>query len=570
MDAQKRTSDATSGTERSSAKPRPWWIPESFRGYRRAWLTPDIIAGITLAAVSIPECMGYTKIAGMPVVTGLYTILLPIIAFALLGSSRHLVVGADSATAAILFAGLVTMAHPESPKWVALAGASALIAGLLLFLASLLRLGFLANFLSRTVLVGFLSGVGVSLIFGQLPEILHVDPVGKGTVPRLIGTIGALPHSHLPTVFLSIAVVAVILILERISHRIPGSLIAVVLAIAATSIFHLEHYGISVVGEVRAGLPALHLPKVSLQETMRIFPMTISMFLVILAQSAATSRSFAQKYNEELSEDRDLVALGAANLLAGLSRTFIVNGSPTKTAVADSAGARTQVAQITTAALTVIILLFATSLIAELPNAALASLVLLIGVHLVDIRSLRQIYHFRKATFAVALATLLSVVVLGVERGIFIAIALSIVDHLRQEYRPKDVILTSTGSHWRPVPAAPGVESAPGVMIYRFEAPLFFANADYFTWRIKQLADGASRAVDLLILDLISVSDIDYTAGLMFLHAVKELQSVGVTIAIAEAADVRLQLDRLGITEAIGIEHIYPSITDAMTALSKT
>jgi high affinity sulfate transporter 1 len=542
------------------------WLPESFRGYRREWFVPDVVAGITLAAVAIPACMGYTKIAGMPVVTGLYTILAPILAFALLGSSRHLVVGADSATAAIMFAGLAGMALPESPKWVALASAAAIVTAGLLFVSSLLRLGFLANFLSRTVLVGFLSGVGISLILGELPDIIRVEPHGKDVLTRLIGIIRDIPHAHMPTFLMSAAVIAVIAILERVARRAPGSLIAVALAIGATWFFHLERLGISVVGRMHAGIPSFRVPNVSANDLTFLFPMAISMFLVVLAQSAATSRSFAQKYHEKLNENRDLLALGAANLVAGLSQAFVVNGSPSKTAVAESAGARTQVAQLTTAAVTLLALLFATSLIARMPNAALASLVLIIGVRLIDIQSLSQIYRFRKMTFVVAVATMIGVVFLGVERGIFVAIALSILDHLRQEYSPKDVVLTDVAQHWCPIKAEPGVESAPGLLIYRYEAPLFFANSDHFSERVKELIKAAPSPVKWLVLDLVSMNDIDYTAGLTLLDTIKEFQKDGVAVIIAQAEDVLQPLDRLGITELVGPGRIYASVRAAVTA----
>ena len=540
------------------------WLPAPLRGYQPAWLGADLIAGITLAAVAIPECMGYTKIAGTPVVTGLYTILLPLAAFALLGSSRHLVVGADSATAAILFAGLFGLAQPDSPRWLALAGAAALLTAAFLLLASLLRLGFLADFLSRTVLVGFLSGVGVSLLLGELPDMLGVSLPGKGLLPRLVETIQALPRTHRPTLLMALAVVAVILLAERFAKKVPGALLAVTLAIAATWVFRLDQHGIGIVGRVHAGLPAFRLPRVSLADLVRLLSTSASMFLVILAQSAATARGFAQKYREPLNEDRDLMALSAANALAGISSTFVVNGSPTKTAVVDSAGGRTQLAQLTTATVVLAVLLFATGLIARLPEAALAALVFLIGVRLVDVSSLRQIYRFRKATFVVALGTLLGVVLLGVERGILLAVILSVLDRLRREYHPKDVVLTQFSGHWEARRAEAGVETEPGLMVYRFEAALFFANADYFSARLQTLIESAPHTVRWLVLDLVSMDDIDYTAGLMLSETLKRLQQGGVTVALAQADDVRDALDRFGITERVGDAHLFESVQAAV------
>ncbi len=538
----------------------------TFLGAHAGSLGPELLAGLTLAAVAIPECMGYTKIAGTPVVTGLYTILLPILAFALLGSSRHLVVGADSATAAILFSGLQNLAQPFSAHWLALSGAAALLTACFLFLAGILRLGFLADFLSRTVLVGFLSGVGVSLLFGQLPDMLGVSLSGHGLVKHLSEIVHSLSHIHLPTVGMALGVLAVIVVCGRYAPRVPGSLLAVALAIAATWVFKLEEHGIATVGRVQAGLPSFGLPRVSLAQTGRLVATSASMFLVIVAQSAATARSFAQKHREDLNENRDLLALGAANILAGFSHTFVVNGSPTKTAVVDAAGGRTQAAQLTTAAMTLLVLLFATALIEHLPNAALAAIVFLIGVRLIDVRSLRQIASFRKGTFAVAILTLFGVVFLGVERGIFVAIGLSVIDHLRQEYHPKDVVLAPVGPLWKAHPADAGRETEPGLIVYRFEAALFFANADYFAARLHRLVEKAPHPVRWLILDLVSMDDIDYTGGLALAATLQTLRDQGLTIALAQTEDVDEELERLGILTMIGAGRVFDSVSAAVHA----
>ncbi len=529
----------------------------------------DVLAGLTLAAVAIPECMGYTKIAGTPVVTGLYTILLPILVFALLGSSRHLVVGADSATAAILFSGLQNLAQPFSEHWLALSSASALLTASFLLLAGVLRLGFLADFLSRTVLVGFLSGVGVSLLFGQLPDMLGVVLSGHGLISHLEEIVQDLPHLHWGTVWMALGVVAVIVSCERFAPRVPGSLLAVTLAILATWVFKLDQHGIATVGRVQAGLPTFGLPPVSLAQTQGLLATSASMFLVIVAQSAATSRSFAQKHREDLNENRDLLALGAANILAGVSHTFVVNGSPTKTAVVEAAGGRTQTAQVTTAAATLAVLLFATTLIERLPTAALAAIVFLIGVKLIDVRSLRQIAAFRRGTFVVAILTLLGVVFLGVERGIFVAIALSVIDHLRQEYHPKDVVLAPVGALWKAHPAEAGTESEPGLVVYRFEAPLFFANADYFAARLHRLVEQAPHPVRWLILDLVSMDDIDYTGGLIFAASLQTLRNQGVTVALAQTEDVGDALKSFGIIQLIGAAQVFDSVPAAMEAYSR-
>ena len=543
-------------------------MPLTLRNYRRDWLSADLLAGMTLAAVAIPECMGYTKIVGMPVITGLYTMLLPLACFALLGSSRHLVIGADSATAAILFAGLTPLAMPFTNHWSALASAAALLTAACLGAASLFRLGFLADFLSRTVLVGFLSGVGVSLLLAQIPDMLGIPGTNQGhaAFTKVITDIG---HAHQPTLFMALAVLGVMVVIERVAKRVSGPLVAIGLAIAVTRLFGLDRHGIAVVGPLHTGLPTMGLPAVTRHEALTILPTCASMFLVIVAQSAATARRFAQKYGEPLDENRDLLALTAANVLAGLSSTFVVNGSPTKTAIVDAAGSRTQLAQMTTALIVLAVLLTATSVIERLPVAALAALVFAIGVKLVDVQSLREIYRFRTATFLVAMATLAAVVWFGVERGIFIAIALSILDHLRQEYHPRDVMLMAHGSAWKLEAAHPGKESSPGLVVYRFEAPLFFANADYFAARTRDVVHRTPHPLRWFVLDLISTDDIDYTGGLTLATTITRLQAQGITVALTGAKDVSSDLDRLGILDRVGRAHVFESAYDAVDAFRK-
>jgi MFS superfamily sulfate permease-like transporter len=446
-----------------------------------------------------------------------------------------------------------------------LTSAAALLTAVYLAAASIFRLGFLADFLSRTVLVGFLSGVGVSLLIGQLPDMLGVAGA-SGFPANLVAVITQIGQAHWPTVMMAAAVLIVIWLLERLAKHLPGSLIAIAAAILSTWLFGLDHRGLAIVGHVQAGFPHLRLPAVTLHETVVLLPTCASMFLVILAQSAATARGFAQKHGEQLDENRDLVALTAANVLAGVSSTFVVNGSPTKTAIVEAAGSRTQVAQLTTVLMVIAVLLVATPLIERLPVAALAALVFQIGIKLVDIQSLKQIHRFRGVTFAVAIATLAAVVWFGVERGIFIAIALSVLDHLRQEYHPKDVVLTAVGSVWKSERADPGVETEPGLVVYRFEAPLFFANADYFEARVRRLIKGAPHPVTWFVLDLVSMADIDYTGGLTLARTVEHLEQQQITVALASAEDVSSELQRLGVIDRIGPEHLFESAHDAVLA----
>ena len=367
------------------ARPQGWPVLRGIRPVQRAQLGGDLLAGLTLAALGIPEVLGYARIAGMPVVTGLYTLLLPMALFAVLGASRHLVVAADSATAALLAGALVRLAVPQSPGYVRLAGLAALLTGALLLLARLARLGFLASFLSRTVLLGFLTGVGIQVAIGQLPDMLGVTAPSPHTLVKLAQTVTALGTAQPATVAVSASVIAVMLAARRITRRIPGALIAVTGAILASWAIGLQAHGVRVLGPVPRGLPRLTLPALGLHDAVALLGTSASIFIVILAQSAATARAYAAKHGEPFSTDADLVGLGAGNIAAAFTGTFVVNGSPTKTQIVDDAGGRSQLASLTTCALAVLVLLVATGPLRYLPIAALAAVVFLIGAELVDL-----------------------------------------------------------------------------------------------------------------------------------------------------------------------------------------
>ena len=531
---------------------------------------PDIVAGVTLAALGIPEVMGYTAIAGMPVITGLYTILIPIAVFALLGSSRHLVVGADSATAAIMAAGLAGLATQGSADYVSLAGVLAILTAGILLLARIVKLGFLADFLSRSVLIGFLTGVGIQVAMGQLPGILGVPGGTGGTVAKFFGTLEQIPDTSMATLAVSVSVLGVIFILKKVNEKIPGALIAVIGAIWASYAFDLQAHGVSVLGTVPSGLPNFGIPDSGWDEWATLLPTAASMFLVILAQSAATSRAYAAKYNERFDENVDLVGLSLANASAGLSGTFVVNGSPTKTQMVDGAGGRSEISQLTTAVIVLIVLLFLTKPLAYMPNAVLASIVFMIGIELVDVRGVRRILRMRLDEFVVAAITAATVVVVGVEQGILLAIVLSLLDHLRSSYHPRDafVVPTPSGAS-RTVPLGDvdePAEAAPGLVVYRFNANLYYANANRF---VEEVRDIVTRGASLrwLCLDAVGIADVDFTGGETIRNLHAELAEHGIRLVVAEvSANVRALLDRYELTELLGSDAFYGSVEDAVSA----
>ena len=548
-----------------------WPVLQGMLPVKRSRVPAEALAGLTLAALGIPEVLGYAKIAGMPLVTGLYTMLLPMAVYAVLGSSRHLVVAADSATAAILAAALTGLAVTGSEQYVRLAGLAALLTGGMLFAARLARLGFLANFLSRTVLVGFLTGVGIQVAAGQLPDMLGVTAAGRQTLPRLLNTIRTLPQVHWADVAISIAVLVVVVVARRINHRIPGLLIAVIIAIIVSWASDLSGHGVAVVGSVPRGLPSLGLPALGWHDAKALLGAAVSMFVVILAQSAATSRAYAVKYEEPFSEATDLVALGAANAAAAFSGTFVVNGSPTKAQIVDSAGGRSQLSQLTAGAVVLIVLVLLTAPLAYLPDAALAAVVFVIAVELVDVKGMRHILGLRKREFTVALLTTVAVVILGIEYGIVLAIIASIVDHLRHSYSPlNSVLVKSANGHWRQIPAEPGARTEEGLVVYRFGTSLYYANASRMLEDIRTLV-AHGGPLRWLVIDCAAIGDVDYTASTVLVEVVEHVHQHHVHLALSSVlGPVRQQLDRYGISKTLGHDAYFHTAGEALEAFHST
>ena len=530
----------------------------------------EMIAGLTLAALAIPEVMGYTKIAGMPVITGLYTLLIPMALFAIFGSSRHLVVGADSATAAMLAAGLAGVATPGSSEYVALAGILALMAAGFLIVARIIRLGFLADFLSRTVLVGFLTGIGIQVALGQIAGMLGVAGAGHGSLHQLLNDWRQFDQANPSVMGLSVTVLAIIVGARFVSKKIPGALIAVAGAIAASRALDLQAHGVQVLGAIPGGLPMPGLPGIDWNWPLfqKLIPTAFAMFIVILAQSAATSRAYAARYDERFNENMDLVGLGLANVGAGLSGTFVVNGSPTKTQMVDSAGGRSQLAQLVTALTVLMVLLFLTAPLSYLPEAALSAVVFLIGVELIDIRGMRKIYAERPWEFWVALITTVVVVLWGVEQGIILAIVLSLLAHTRHGYRPKNVVMSSSEQgHWRTLPVSSRSQLVPGLLVYRFTHSMYYANAKLLAEQVLELARDSQPPLSWFCIDAAAVDDVDFTAAETLLSICGLLKEQGIRLVFANVSnDVRTELDRSGLTERVCEEAYYATVDDVLNA----
>jgi SulP family sulfate permease len=549
-------------SQSSDGRRFPLLLFQGLLPFDKARLGPDIMAGMMLAVLAIPEVMGYTKIIGMPVITGLYTLFLPVVAFACFGSSRQLVVSADSATAAMVAAGLTSYSLvANTQRYAELATLIALVTAAVLLLARVLRLAFTADFLSRTVLVGFLSGVGVQVAISQLNDMVGLERGGDGFVGQFLFTIRHLPNAHLSSALLALAVLAIVVGLERLEPRVPGPLIAVIGLTAASAYFHWDRKGIALVGAVPSGLPHVGVPHLITSDVLMVLPIAFSCFIVVIAQSAATSRAYAFRYGDPFDENGDLIGLSMANLAAGCCGAFVVNGSPTKTAMVDTAGGRSQWSHVTAAAVVMVVLLFFTRPLSVLPIAVLAAIVFLIGLRLIDMRGLAEIRATRPREFVLAVITAVTVIVLGVKDGIILAAVLSLLEHVRHSYRPHTAVFVRDASaHWHLDNPAPGKMVEPGLVIFWFGADLFYANVPFFAAQVRRLVSQSPSRVRWLAVDATAITDVDFSAGGVLAELQKELANADVTLAlIVVSKQHRDDLEDLGLIDLIDPARIFES-----------
>ncbi len=546
--------------------------PLTLRGYKKSWLKTDIIAGVTLAAVAIPETMGYTSIAQTPIVTGLYTVIFPTLLFALLGSSRLLVVGADSATAAILAAGLATVSvaglTPNSQEWLAYTSFIALLCGGMLLIARVAKLGFLGDFLSASVLIGFLTGVGVQVATGQLPDMLGI-PKGAGNWLQqqweLLTNLGSVQWL---TLAFAVGALVIILGFKKFLPAVPGAIIAVIGSIIISALIDASSKGVAVVGEVQGGFPPIGLPQgIDLSTTAQCVGIAFSCFILIIAQSAATSRSFAMRHGQKVDVNRDIVGLSGANFAAGLSGTFVVNGSPTKTQILDELKGRTQLANITMSAVVLLVVLFLTGLLADMPKAVLGAIVFLIGVDLVDYLGLKRVWAQKRGEAVIAVVTAIVVCAIGVEQGIILAIVMSIIWIIQRQYRPESFVMQSSGDKEVFENAKAGAQTLPGLIVFRYDSELFYANANRFVDAVENVFSSAPVPVRWLVLDCSSVTDIDYSAAISVGGLIDYVHANNAHFGIVGADPSLLaMMQKLGLTEDFTEDRIFHDFDQVITA----
>ncbi|GAB03921.1 high affinity sulfate transporter 1 [Gordonia amarae] len=547
--------------------------PPWLAGYRVRWLGRDVLAGVTLAAIAIPECLGYGAIAQVPVVAGLYTIILPTIVFALIGSSRLMVVGADSATAALLSSGIAGLGvaglRAGSDEWLQWACLIALVTGAMLFAAWILRLGFLGDFLSTAVLTGFLTGTAITVMTGQLPTMLGISDGRDDQIWNRWWEIarGIDDIDWWNALFAAIALL-VLVVGKRFAPRLPIPFVLVVAAIAAVWIFGWGD-DVEVVGDVKAGLPELGLPTgLGFADIATAATVAFGCTIVILAQSAATARGFAQRRGESADVNRDILGLAGANVTAGLSGTFVVNGSPTKTEVLDEQKARSQVANLTMAVATLLVVTLLSDALGQLPHAVLGAIVFVVAAKLIDVREFVRIGRVRKSELGVAVFAAVVVIVFGVQTGIVTAMAVSLLALIRRQYHPERFVIGVNDRGTRSfLPARPGLQSLSGLIIFRYDADLFYANASRFSEDVQGLLRSAPTPVRWLVLDCTAIGDVDYSASTMLGSLIDYVHSHGAHFVLA-GVDPELQSALLteGVLAGLDPDHVFGSVGGAVRA----
>jgi high affinity sulfate transporter 1 len=551
-----------------SILPRLEWV----RSYRRAALGHDVFAGVVLTAILIPAGMGYAEASGLPPIVGLYATILPLLAYALLGPSRILVLGPDSALLPIIAAAIVPLAAGDKARAVALAGLLAVIVGLIVMGGAIARLGFLTDLLSAPVRQGYLNGIALIIVASQLPRLFGFSTAGDSMVERGGEFVAAVRDGATNPVALAIGLgcLAIILGLHRLAPRVPGILIAVIGSTVLSAALDLAaRSGIAVVGPLPVGLPPLSLPPLVPSDILTLMPAAAGIALVAATDTSILSRSFSARRNEEVDQDRELLALGGANLATGLFTGMPVSSSSSRTPVAEAAGAQTQLTAVVAAIAIGLMLVAAPGLLAALPTATLAAVVITAGLSLVDVASLARLWRLGSSEFWLALASFLGVALIGVIEGVFLAVALSLLAFIRRAWWPHDAVLGRADGvkGYHDLTYYPEARQVPGLVLYRFDAPLFFANAVVFRDRVRERIKTAASPVRWVIVAAEPITDVDTTAAAMLERLEDELSGAGITLAFAELKDpVRERLDRYGALERIPEDHIFPTVGTAVSA----
>jgi sulfate permease, SulP family len=558
-------------TEPAVARTGPGRVPVvlgSLRGYRRSWLAIDVLAAVTLLAIAVPEQLATSRLAGMPPVTGFYAFVAGTVLFALLGSNPRMSVGADSTIAPLFAVGVARFAASGTPGYQDLVGILAVMVGALVALVWLARLGWISELLSAPIIAGFLAGIAVIIIVHQLPDLFGVHSGGGSTLHRIGSVVSHLGHLRVVTLVIGLGVFVLVVGADRIDGRLPGALAGLVGATIVVAAGHLDHHGVEVLGPFAHGAPRLGLSGVSWATIQKLAPLAGVVALVVVSQSAATTRAFAAEEPYPSDVGRDFLAVGAGNVAAGLVGAFPVNASPARTAAVTAARGRTQLAGLA-AAVGVAAVVPAAGLLRDVPLAALAGVLLFIATRIFHFGELVAIARFDRFELGLALVTLLAVALIGVEQGIGVAVGLAILDRTRLTARPKLHVLGRIPgtTSWAPLTAPAGPAEIPGVLVVLFAAPLWYANAAHFRAGLDHARRQAAGPPQLVVLDALGMYDVDFTGSRALAQTLDALRQEGITLVVARAGDhLKENLARGGLLDRIGADQFYASVDEAVTA----
>jgi high affinity sulfate transporter 1 len=539
------------------------------RTYQKGWVRADLVAGLVLAAILVPQGMAYAELAGLPAVTGLYTTIACLVGYAVFGPSRVLVLGPDSSVSPLIFAAITPLLVADDPgSAVVLAGMLALLVGFIEIALGIGRLGFVADLLSSEVQVGYMNGLAVTIVVSQLPKLCGFSTDADGFFDEIEAFVDNIDKTQTEALVVGLGALLVLLVLPRITRTVPAVLVAVAGATVISAALDLSAKGVSTVGSLPSGLPTPSVPWTSLSDVGPLLLAAIGIVLVSLTDTIATASSFAARRGDELQPNQEMIGIGVANVAAGLFQGFAVSTSGSRTAVADQTGAKTQATGLVGAAVLVVLLLFFNSLLQDLPQSALAAVVIAAALSLVNVRALRQYARVRPSSVMLSIVASLGVIILGVLEGIVLAIFLAVLLFFRRNWWPHGAVLGRAGGTegWHSIADLTDAAEVPGVLVYRWEAPLFFANAGAFRQQIRRLVK--EREPSWVVIQCEAITDIDVTAAEMLEQLDEELNADGRHMAFVEMRG-RLQdlVRRYGLFETLDRDHFYPSIDTALAAI---
>jgi SulP family sulfate permease len=544
-------------------------VSEQLVGYRGRTFGRDLIAGLTVAALAIPSGMAFAELAGVSPVAGLYALLLPVSVYSFLGSSRLLIVGPEGSISAVVATAVFPLAVGSPERYASLAALLALLVGGVFLLARIIRLGWIADYFSRAVLTGYIHGVAVVLIVAQLGKLFGLDIEAQDPLPQIIEFVREITEFSSPTIMLGAACLTALLLLPRFAPKIPWPLFVVALAIGVSAALDLVGRGVAITGEIASGLPGVAMPTARLGDALALLPAAVGIFFVSFADEILTARSFAGRHGQHVRADQELLATGLANVAAGFTQSFSIGASGSRTAVNDQSGGRTQLSGLVGAAAVALVLLFLTGPVRYLPKAALGAVIVVAAVGLVDITAWRELSRTSRVEAFIAAMTALGVVLVGVLEALVVAVALSLVDVVRRSATPHDAVLgwVQRLGRYADVRLHPSARIVPGVLVYRLDDRLFFANANYVRGRAREAIDGAPARVRWFVFDAEALSHVDATGVAALKQLITSLGDEEITFVLARLkGPMRRTFRNVGLLDLVGGDRVYATVRDAVDA----